>query len=58
MFASVIPPVMCAAIVWAIAVSGVIWMPLVVEPDATVCTTAVKTSPDNIDMMLPVASSV
>ena len=58
MLASVIPPVMVFARACAIVVSGVTWMPVVVEPEVTAGTHAVSTSPDIMGIVELVASSV
>ena len=58
MLAAVIPPAMCWAMTWAIAVRGVTCTPLNVCPAVMLGSTAVITSPANIGMVVPVASSV
>ncbi len=58
MLASVMPPVMAFALAHAMLVSGVIWMPVVVEPAATAGTHATITSPGSMDIAVLVASSV
>ncbi len=58
MLASVMPPERCCAAVCAIDVTGVIWMPLIVAPAATVGRIAVITSPAAMFIVVPVASSV
>ena len=58
MLASVMPPVMVFARACAIVVSGVIWIPVVVEPAATAGRHAVSTSPDIIGIDEFVASSM
>ena len=57
MLASVMPPDMRWACIWAIAVSGVTWMPFNVCPAVMLGSTAVITSPAIIGMVVPVASS-
>ena len=57
MFVSLMPPAMFFAIDCAIEVRGVTWMPLAVPPLAIAGITAVITSPEDMLIVTPVASS-